>query len=238
MLRTPRGRDSIVPTRGGAHDQGATVSDEAHATAAGEAPRRTPVADKEMTRGQFLTAATVGVGGLMGALIAVPVAGMALGPVFGGEDFEPVLIGNVDEFDEGTFKKVVLQPQAGAPDAYVRKKVAFVRRNAQPSDDKLALKGQGDFTVISNVCMHLGCPVQASNSGFVCPCHGGAYGPDGGRVAGPPVRPLDRYLWERRGDELWATAIYALNNKGERRTHRDAGQHTSGPEKLFYPLQP
>lgn len=201
----------------------------------------TPVADKEMTRGQFLTAATVGVGGVMGLLIAAPVAGMALGPVFGGDDFEPVLIGKVDEFKEGTFTKVVLTPGADKPDAYVRRKVAFVRRNTRKDgewSDTFSLKGQEAFSVISNTCMHLGCPVQASTSGFVCPCHGGAYDQDGKRIGGPPVRPLDRYLWEQRGDELWATAIYALNNEGERKTPRDPGQHTSGPESLFYPLQP
>ncbi|MCB0880472.1 MAG: ubiquinol-cytochrome c reductase iron-sulfur subunit [Thermoleophilia bacterium] len=196
------------------------------------------VADKPMTRGQFLTAATVGVGGVMGALLAVPVAGLALGPVFGGEDFEPALLGMVDEFKDGTFTKVVLTPHSDKPDAYVRKKVAFVRRNAKPGDDRFALKGQEDFTVISNTCMHLGCPVQASSSGFVCPCHGGAYDQDGKRIGGPPVRPLDRYIWEQRGDELWATAIYSLKSDGSKATHRDPGQHTSGPEQYFYPLQP
>ena len=205
-------------------------------------PAPTPVADKEMTRGQFLTAATVGVGGVMGLLIAAPVAGMALGPVFGGEDFDPVFVGKVDEFKEGTFTKVVLRPHADKPDAYVRKKVAFVRKNTKNKkgewSDKFALKDQEEFSIISNTCMHLGCPVQASSSGFVCPCHGGAYDADGKRIGGPPVRPLDRYLWEKRGDELWATAIYALNNDGEKKSHRDPGQHTSGPESLFYPLQP
>lgn len=210
---------------------------EATQTPEGDKPAAA-AADKEMTRGQFLTAATVGVGGVMGLLIAAPVAGMALGPVFGGEDFEPAFLGNVDEFEEGSFTKVVLTPGGNAPDAYVRRKVAFVRKNGSPDADKLALEGQEDFTVVSNICMHLGCPVQASNAGFVCPCHGGAYDADGGRTAGPPVRPLDRFIWERRGDELWATAIYALDKQGNRATHRDPGQHTSGPEKLFYPLQP
>ncbi|MEO6867111.1 MAG: ubiquinol-cytochrome c reductase iron-sulfur subunit [Gaiellales bacterium] len=201
-------------------------------------PATNNVADAEMTRGQFLTAATVGVGGLMGALIAVPAAGMALGPIFGGEKFEPALLGMIDEFKDGVFTKVVLTQHADKPDAYVRKKVAFVRANTKPEDDTLALEGQGDFTVVSNICMHLGCPVQASDAGFICPCHGGAYNKDGGRTAGPPVRPLDRFFWEKRGNELWATALYALGNDGQRKKHRDPGQHTSGPESLFYPLQP
>lgn len=86
--------------------------------------------------------------------------------------------------------------------------------------------------------MHLGCPVTASDTGFICPCHGGSYDKDGKRKAGPPVRPLDRYLWEKRGDELWVTGISAVTNDGKKVSHRDPGQHTSGAEKLFYPLQP
>ena len=192
----------------------------------------------DMTRGQFLTAATLGVSGVMGMLIAVPVAGMALTPAITGGEFEPVRLGRIDEFKDGEFVKVVLRPGADKPDAYVRKKVAFVRRNDDPSADRLAQKGQEEYTVISNVCMHLGCPVQSSAEGFVCPCHGGAYDADGDRLAGPPVRPLDRYQWEKRGDELWATDIYALETDGGRASHRDPGQHTSGLEKWFYPLQP
>ena len=75
------------------------------------------------------------------------------------------------------------------------------------------------FTIISNRCAHLGCPVQPLGlvqqsqskdissvthepvkvtpviavSGFSCPCHGGAYDTEGNRTAGPPVRALDRY---------------------------------------------
>jgi Rieske Fe-S protein len=214
------------------------VAEQAHASGDTPAEGAKAPGGPDMTRKQFLTAATIGVGGVMGALIAVPVAGMALAPVFGGSDFEAVLIGKVDEFKDGSFIKVVLTPGADQPDAYVRKKVAFVRKNANAGDDKLALKGQEDFTVVSNTCMHLGCPVQASDTGFVCPCHGGSYNKDGKRSAGPPVRPLDRYLWERRGDEIWATGIYALKNDGTKVKHRDPGQHTDGVEGLLYPLQP
>ena len=33
----------------------------------------------------------------------------------------------------------------------------------------------------------------AKPAGFGCPCHGGQYDTEGNRIAGPPVRALDRY---------------------------------------------
>lgn len=43
---------------------------------------------------------------------------------------------------------------------------------------------------ISIVCTHLGCIVKPTANGFECPCHGSAFGPDGGVVRGPAPRPL------------------------------------------------
>lgn len=40
-------------------------------------------------------------------------------------------------------------------------------------------------------CTHMGCPVQLTPDGFVCPCHAGRYDIDGGNISGPPPRPLD-----------------------------------------------
>lgn len=191
-----------------------------------------------LTRKEFLTKATIGVGGLMGALIAVPVAGMALAPAVKGTDFQRVMLGNVEDFPEGTFVKVVLEPHKDAHDAYVRKRVAFVRQNADPDADRLAPKGQGRFTVISNRCAHLGCPVQESGGTFVCPCHGGAYNEDGGRTAGPPVRPLDRFEWELDGDVLWAVDEYSVTPGGDRVPVRAPGQHAGNLQGWLWPVQP
>jgi menaquinol-cytochrome c reductase iron-sulfur subunit len=52
-----------------------------------------------------------------------------------------------------------------------------------------------EFTVLSNICSHLGCRVRwvDGQDGFFCPCHNAIFGPDGGVVEGPPPRPLDRF---------------------------------------------
>jgi Rieske Fe-S protein len=46
---------------------------------------------------------------------------------------------------------------------------------------------------LSAICPHLGCslPWDASRREFVCPCHGGTFGPDGSYRSGPPRRSMD-----------------------------------------------
>jgi Rieske Fe-S protein len=55
-----------------------------------------------------------------------------------------------------------------------------------------------DFVALSSTCPHLGCQVhwEAQNGRFFCPCHNGAFDPEGRAVAGPPFeagQALARY---------------------------------------------
>jgi cytochrome b6-f complex iron-sulfur subunit len=56
------------------------------------------------------------------------------------------------------------------------------------------------FHAISNVCTHLGCLVSASDTGFLCPCHGSKYNRDGKVIAGPAPRNLPWLDISRRVD--------------------------------------
>lgn len=63
-----------------------------------------------------------------------------------------------------------------------------------PSGAKVAIARQGsgttaaNFLALSSVCPHLGCQVhwEAKNKRFFCPCHNGAFDPEGKAIAGPP----------------------------------------------------
>ncbi|MBC7644482.1 MAG: Rieske 2Fe-2S domain-containing protein [Thermoleophilia bacterium] len=203
-------------------------------------------AGEDLTRGQFLTKLSIGLGGVMGAMIAVPVAGMALAPAVKREKFPAVKLGDLKDFEAtpDKFVKVVLDFSPEAYDAYVQKRVAFVRLNSDEKTDHIAAdvkhqgKSQSQYSVISNRCAHLGCPVQEGGGNFVCPCHGGAYNTVGKRSAGPPARSLDRYLWEVRGKELWAVNIYSVSLGGKAEPLHGPGQHAGDIEGLLYPLQP
>jgi Rieske Fe-S protein len=154
----------------------------------------------------FLEASTLGLGAVIGVVVTVPVLGFAVLPAFVNQDYPEVDLGPLDNYPEGdwviaTFTSV---PEDGA----VSRRTAFVRNNGLRNDVP-------SLTIISNRCVHLGCPTQPQGppgepadvettampvtltptqpSGFGCPCHGGAYDIEGNRTAGPPVRALDRY---------------------------------------------
>ena len=143
----------------------------------------------------------------------------------------------------------------------VSRRTAFVRNNG--------LKDQvPSFTIISNRCVHLGCPTQPQGppgelrdietsqtpvtlsattpSGFGCPCHGGAYDVEGNRTAGPPVRALDRYEYSIRNGNVWLETPYSVasveGTSAEARIRKyraaDPGVHVDGPEQYLYPYAP
>ena len=185
-----------------------------------------------LSRSKFLTGATAGLGGLMGAAIAVPAIGFAFGPSFGGEKWYWTNIGPADnpDFAEGKFTPVVFER---GPEGKLDRRVVFVRRETDP---------QNPFTLVSNTCMHLGCPVQASQVGFACPCHGGTYDTEGRRIAGPPVRPLNRYQYKVEGGNLYVGRVFATKESGGKvvmtDTWKDPGQPVDGILSILYPAPP
>ena len=58
-----------------------------------------------------------------------------------------------------------------------------ITRHARGGDDA------DGFIALSSTCPHLGCKVhwEPQNQRFFCPCHGGAFGPEGTATAGPPA---------------------------------------------------
>ena len=69
-------------------------------------------------------------------------------------------------------------------------KVVIARRKEQGTAD--------DFIALSSTCPHLGCQVdwQPHQDRFFCPCHNGAFTPEGEAIEGPPAaagQSLPRY---------------------------------------------
>ncbi len=193
-----------------------------------------------ISRARFLSGATVGLGAVIGAAIAIPSIGFVLGPSFAGEDWYWVNLGPADNPDwaEDTYVPIVYtrEPEGGN----LQRRVAFVRRNSQAKMEELG--SQDQFTIASNICMHLGCPVVGTSNGFSCPCHGGNYDTEGKRIAGPPIRPLNRFEYKVEEGNLFIGRAFATKEEDGRVVvtdeWKDPGQPTSGLLSILYPAPP
>lgn len=206
-----------------------------------------------VSRSKFLEGATLGLGGVIGGLITVPVAGFALLPGFLDQPNTRIDLGPLETFPESEWfiATFTSDPKEGA----VSNRTAFIRNNGL-TEDPNTKKQVPSFTIISNHCVHLGCPVQANGptsqyigkpvvnehtangkvrlepvipAGYGCPCHGGQYDKEGNRTAGPPVRALDRYDFAIDKGRLILFGTYSVSHVvGEGATaqiyrHKEAG---------------
>ncbi len=225
---------------------------------AGEAAMPEPEPGERFPRSVFLEGATLGLGAVIGGIVTVPVLGFAVAPMFEDTGHPDVDLGPLENFKEGEF--VVATFLENPKQGEVSRRTAYVRYNG-------LLENQPSFTIISNRCVHLGCPVQPNGplfdkdkkkvgdveliptlpaGGFGCPCHGGQYDAEGNRTAGPPVRALDRYSYSIKDGHLLLGATFSVGEV--LKTGKDAtivkyglrgpGQHTNNWEKWLYPLQP
>ena len=226
-----------------------------------------PVMDEEeierYPRSVFLETTTLGLGALIGGLVAVPTLGFMIAPAFIRQHPKSVDLGPYTQFPEGKFviTTFLVNPSQGE----VTRRTAYIRNNGATDQGP-------SFTILSNRCAHLGCPVQPNGpvfdnrkktkrgsggevvsttptipaGGFGCPCHGGQYDQEGNRTAGPPVRALDRYEYEIHNGHLVLVGTYSVAKvvgtgaaaKIYAYNLHGPGQHVDGPEQWFYPVQP
>ena len=226
-----------------------------------------PAPGERFPRSRFLEGATLGLGGVIGGIITVPIAGFAVLPPFLGQKRHEVDLGPVTELKEGQWyvATFTVDPEQGE----VSRRTAFLRNNGALTTGG---KSVPSFTIISNRCAHLGCPVQANGpsgsilglptikektkngnvtfsptvpAGFGCPCHGGQYDTEGNRTAGPPVRALDRAEFSIIDGNLHLGTFYSVakvEGQGARaRIYKygkmPPGVHVDGPEAWLYPLE-
>jgi Rieske Fe-S protein len=225
-------------------------------TASEAAPPVPP--EERFARSRFLEASTLGLGAVIGGLVTIPVLGFMVGPPFLKQGQKDHDIGPLRDFPEGKF--VIATWMSDPSQGEVSRRTAFVRYNGP-------LGKLPSYTIISNHCAHLGCPVQpngpldnkntkefadvtliptVSIAGFGCPCHGGQYDTEGNRTAGPPVRALDRYSFSIRNGRLFVGKPFSVshvdgtgaNAQIHKWTLSFPGEHVNGLESWLYPIQP
>lgn len=136
-------------------------------------------------RRDFMKAAILGIGGLIGAVIGLPAIAYIVGPALKQGIEVWIRLGTIGkvELDNPTLFKTTVETQTG-----------WTNTQEEISAYVLTENGQ-DFVVMSNICTHLGCRVRwiAEDSKFYCPCHNGIFAKDGSVVSGPPPAPLERF---------------------------------------------
>ena len=209
-------------------------------------------------RSTFLSIATLGLGGVIGGLVTLPILGFAVLPSFTNQEEQDVELGPIEDFPEGEFviATYLEDPEVGE----VTRRTMFIRYNGLED-------GKPSFTTLYSRCAHLGCPVQPNGlideerkqtigpqkveitpvnvTGFGCPCHGGQYDTEGNRVAGPPVRALDRAEFSIRNGNLYLGKFFSVaevQGAGARaRIYRYGrqvpGVHVDGVSAWLYPIE-
>jgi len=214
--------------------------------------------DDRYGRSKFLEISTLGLGGVIGGIVTAPAVGFMIAPAFLKQGTKDHDLGPLTDFPEG--KYIIATYMSDPSQGEVSRRTAYVRYNGP-------LNGLPSFTVISNHCAHLGCPVQpngpleeaqkkqngdvtliptVSIAGFGCPCHGGQYDTEGNRTSGPPVRALDRYAFSIRNGHLFVGHPFSVSHvdgagataKIHKWTQAFPGEPVSGLESWLYPIQP
>jgi menaquinol-cytochrome c reductase iron-sulfur subunit len=147
-------------------------------------PCRAPTPE-EITRRSFFARLSVTLGGLCAAVLAVPLVGFVVAPLFRRPPDTWIPVGDADDFEIGRTVNVPFPDPSPLPWAGISaKSAAWLRRDSKE-----------EFTAFSIHCTHMGCPVRWLPDAelFMCPCHGGVYYKDGAVAAGPPPKPLVRY---------------------------------------------
>jgi len=236
-------------------DHAPEVEPERHEDEPEPAPRPAPA--ETHSRAAFLEISTLGLGAIIGGLVTVPALGFMVLPSFLDQGIPQKDLGPLDDFAQDQW--MVASFTASEEEGQVSRRTVFARYNG-------LLESQPSFTILSNHCVHLGCPVQPNGplslqqkkdykdvtliptqpSGFGCPCHGGQYDTEGNRSAGPPVRALDRYSFSIKEGHLFLGKPFSVakvestgaNAKIHKYTHTYPGVHVDGIESWLYPIQP
>ena len=225
-------------------------------------PQAAPRGGERFPRSRFLERATLALGGLVAAAVALPVAGLAILPSFVGQRRRSVDLGPIGAFPESRFVIATFLADPGTGE--VSRRAAYIRNNG-------LLDGLPSFTAMSSRCTHVGCPTQPNGpvfnqqhhaehtangqvglvptlpaGGFGCPCHGSQFDMEGNRTAGPAARALDRYEFSIRNGHLWLDRLFSVSHVegtgASARIHRFAlrgpGEPAAGPESWLYPVDP
>jgi menaquinol-cytochrome c reductase iron-sulfur subunit len=170
---------------------------------------------------------SVGLTGLAGAVVSVPILSYLFSPLLRPAPRMWVDVDDASKFEPGKtvlrsiteFSPLAWAGQTAVTAVWVRRAAPKRAAGSAPASGTATAQssgqsgtqsdGQGEFTVFAVNCTHLGCPVNWQDEAqiFLCPCHGGVYYADGSVAGGPPPQPLFRYQTRIQGTKLQVRSL-------------------------------
>ena len=142
----------------------------------------------QLTRRDFIKAALMGIGGVIGALVGIPSVAYLLSPAYqaSAEDDAQIPLGALENYPIGIPTRF----------DFTRTKVNGWERTAISYGLYVVRKNESEARVFSDICTHLGCRVtwHPDLQHYISPCHDGHFDAIGNVVSGPPPRPLDEFV--------------------------------------------
>jgi Rieske Fe-S protein len=150
----------------------------------------------ELGRRDFIKATVATIGGLIGALIGIPSVVYLLSPSLQAQDATDLIdLGPLENYPVGIPTRF----------DFTLTKVNGWERTATNYGLYVVRKSESEVRVFSDICTHLGCRVtwHPDQEHYISPCHDGHFDILGKNISGPPPRPLDEFVTQIEGGELF-----------------------------------
>jgi Rieske Fe-S protein len=150
-----------------------------------------------VSRRDFIKVTVAAIGGIIGAVIALPSIAYLLSPAMQKtDDTGTIDLGPLENYPIGVptrFETTITKVNGWERTGILYG--LFVYR-----------KNENEVQVFSDICTHLGCRVtwHPDQEHYISPCHDGHFDTVGKVVSGPPPRPLDEYLTKLENGNLIA----------------------------------
>ena len=143
---------------------------------------------KHISRRDFVKVTTGAIGGIITAVIGVPIIGYLIDPALrAGAKEAWIPIGKLTD----------MPVNVPTPFSFTRTQVNGWERTGINFGGYVIRKSEDpkDILILSSRCTHLGCTVNWHEDAkeFICPCHDAKFSREGLVVSGPPPRPLNQY---------------------------------------------
>jgi len=140
------------------------------------------ISQNELSRRAFMDRSIKAIGAFIGLTLGIPAAGYLISPALKTQTGQSIHLARTSQVKAGipTLFTVSIDRTTG----WVR--AALDLAYFVYTDDGV------NFTVMSNICTHLGCQTHWNDAGgyIMCPCHDGHFDVHGNVISGPPPRSL------------------------------------------------